>query len=233
MSKTDLIRNKMVLMGLSTEPNRHIPILVLREEEGQQRYLPIWISMFDASIIAMQKSPEVHMAKPVTIEIMVNLMRAFGITLLDIEIIAIRESLYCAQGTFICGEKEVVLPLRPSDGVLLSLLTSAPLYCYEKVFTALNSLVDTAGEMPLLRENEFGLEGSLPDRLAHLVSQASGETPLEEFINNEEYSDDEAPEEEMPNAPAAMLLGDEAVDPEMLKDLLKNLDKRYFGRHKM
>jgi hypothetical protein len=66
---------------------------------------------------------------------------------------------------------------------------------------------------------------------SHEGEDCAAEMAAEEAKEEEEENDED--EEQAPAEPAALLLGDENVDPEVLKELLSNLDKRYFGRYKM
>ncbi len=44
---------EMTIKGLMVDPVTHMPIIILRDHEGQ-RMLPIWVGIFEANAIALQ-----------------------------------------------------------------------------------------------------------------------------------------------------------------------------------
>jgi len=44
---------EMTIKGLMVDPDTNMPIVILRDKEGQ-RVLPIWVGLFEANAIALQ-----------------------------------------------------------------------------------------------------------------------------------------------------------------------------------
>ncbi len=236
----DAARSLIEFEELSSEQGFLQPIMVLRELEGKKRCLPIGVSVLAALKIATQKSGRAELQKPGAIDLLLMVLKGFDIELVDMEITAIKEAVYAAQMTLVGMGKQLVLPIKPSDCVLLSMLTARPFYCYEDVFSELYNLTNDDGDIPVIKESERNISM----QILPLLAAMSGRVPPENHEGEDcaaepagapekEEEEENAEEEQAPAEPAALLLGDENVDPEILKELLSNLDRRYFGRYKM
>ena len=130
-------------MGVRVEMPSNQPIVLLREVSGE-RYLPIWIGAVEAAAIAFEQQG-VRPARPMTHDLLREVVRALGATLEAVHITEMRDGIYIAELVF--GENRTV-SARPSDAVALAVRTGAPIYGAE-------DLLDEVGiEIPDEQETE-------------------------------------------------------------------------------
>ena len=104
-----------------------IPVVLLKDRD-EQRFLPIWIGMFEATQIeiALEKVP---VPRPMSHDLMKSLLENFGVSLKETHIHDILEGTFHAR--LIMGrenEKAMEVDARPSDAIALSLRTGTPIF---------------------------------------------------------------------------------------------------------
>jgi uncharacterized protein len=99
------------------------PIVLLREIGGE-RYLPIWIGAVEATAIAFAQQGVVP-ARPMTHDLMRDLLLALQAELSQIRITELRDGVFYAQLVFTSG---VEVSARPSDAIALALRTGTPIF---------------------------------------------------------------------------------------------------------
>ena len=113
------------------------PIVLLREVEGQRRLLPIFVGGPEATAIAMAID-EVQTPRPMTHDLVKNLLDDLGVTFERVEITDLAEGTFYAELHLRAAGQATVVSSRPSDGIALALRMAAPVYAAETV-------VDEAG----------------------------------------------------------------------------------------
>ena len=63
---------EMTIKGLMIDPITNMPIIILRDEDGQ-RILPIWVGVFEANAIALQIE-NVQTPRPMTHDLLKNMI---------------------------------------------------------------------------------------------------------------------------------------------------------------
>ncbi|MCS7225216.1 MAG: bifunctional nuclease family protein [Armatimonadetes bacterium] len=106
-------------------------VVILRDPEtGMQ--LPIWIG--DAEAFAIQKELEgLHMPRPMTHDLMRDILRELGIQLLRVEITDIQDNTFYACLVLRGNGRIQFVDARPSDAIALALRMDAPIYVSETV----------------------------------------------------------------------------------------------------
>jgi bifunctional DNase/RNase len=123
---------EMELVGIELERPPNIPCLVLREAEGQGRVLPIFIGGPEATAIAFALE-EVETPRPMTHDLMKDLLDEVGATIERIVVTELREATFFAEIILsIAGEVHSV-SARPSDAVALAVRYGAPVFAEEGV----------------------------------------------------------------------------------------------------
>jgi bifunctional DNase/RNase len=97
------------------------PIVLLREREGGRRYLPIWIGAPEAAAITYAQQGVVP-PRPLTHDLMRDLLTALGHELTEVRIVALKDSVFHAA-LVIDGKTEI--SARPSDAIALALRTGS------------------------------------------------------------------------------------------------------------
>lgn len=106
------------VVGVRVEMPSNQPIVLLRERGGD-RYLPIWVGTSEASAIAFAQQGVVP-PRPLTHDLMKDLITAFGRRLEEVRIIAIRDNVFHAELVFDGG---LTVGSRSSDAIALALRT--------------------------------------------------------------------------------------------------------------
>ena len=108
--------------------------LILQEAEGQRR-LPIVIGSSEAQSIECRLQ-EIIPPRPLTHDLTVNIMRAYGLMMKSIEIKRINGGIFAADILLTDGERELVIDSRSSDAIALAIRMGAPIYTSEEVLAA-------------------------------------------------------------------------------------------------
>jgi len=131
------------VVGVRVEQPTNQPLVLLREVDGS-RYLPIWIGAGEATAIAFAQQG-VTPPRPLTHDLMRDLLDALGRQLAEVRITEVKEGVYYAVLVFDQGTE---VSARPSDSIALALRTGSRILCEEAV-------LDTAGlEVPEEEETE-------------------------------------------------------------------------------
>jgi bifunctional DNase/RNase len=114
-------------------------VVILRETNGN-RFLPIWIGQFEAEAIAMFLQ-EVEAVRPMTHDLLKNLINGLGATLERVEIHDLRDDVFYARLMIRNDKERIEVDSRPSDGIALAIRVHAPIFVAEAV-------MDRAGATP-------------------------------------------------------------------------------------
>jgi bifunctional DNase/RNase len=116
------------ILGLSTSPaSGGAYALILKEVNGDRR-LPIIIGAFEAQSIALEMEG-IRPPRPLTHDLMKNLLDAVGVELAEINICELRDGTFYAKLIFDNQE----IDSRPSDAIALAVRTGVPIFVAEKV----------------------------------------------------------------------------------------------------
>jgi bifunctional DNase/RNase len=121
----------MKVSGLTVDPYTNTPIVLLKDLEDKE-VVPIWIGFFEASAIATQLE-KVQLSRPMTHDLMKNLLDTLGITVMKIEVNDLRENTFYALIHLDMDGIPFAIDARPSDSIALALRTQAPIYVHEEV----------------------------------------------------------------------------------------------------
>ena len=118
---------EMKVMGIAIDTRTGSPIVVLNDLEGR-RALPIWIGSSEASSIIRQIE-NIEVTRPMTHDLIINIIEDTGYTLDSIEIHDVSENTYFANLLLTnAEEEELIIDARPSDAIALALRVDAPIY---------------------------------------------------------------------------------------------------------
>ncbi len=112
--------SELSVVGVRVELPSQQPIVLLKEVDGD-RYLPIWIGAVEATAIAFAQQGVVT-ARPMTHDLMRDLLQAFERTLQTVTITELREGVFYAELGFAGG---VTVSARPSDAIALAIRSGA------------------------------------------------------------------------------------------------------------
>lgn len=128
--------SEMRVVGIRVEPPQSQPVLLLREVEGE-RYLPIWIGQSEAASIALRQKG-IEPPRPLTHDLIVNLIKEFGQTLVEVRIVDMQEGTFYAEMIF-TGDLRV--SARPSDSIAVAMRAEVPIIADEEVLAEAGLLI--------------------------------------------------------------------------------------------
>jgi uncharacterized protein len=154
---------EMTIKGLMIDPITNMPIIVLRDGEGQ-RVLPIWVGIFEANAIALQME-NVQTPRPMTHDLLKNVIDDLNAAVERIVVCELKDNTFYATIHLRSGVGQVTIDARPSDAIALALRTSSPIYGEETVLqTARSDESASPGSMDVTRLQKW-LEGLDEDQL--------------------------------------------------------------------
>jgi len=153
---------ELSVIGVRVELPTNQPIVLLREVEGD-RYLPIWIGAVEATAIAYEQQG-VKPARPLTHDLLRDLLEALSTPLKAVEIVELRDSIFYAD--LLLGDSGAIrVSARPSDAIALALRVGAPVRCAEAVLDEAGIIIPDEQEDEVEKFREF-LEQVRPEDFA-------------------------------------------------------------------
>ena len=149
--------SEMRVIGIRVEQPQNQPVLMLREADGD-RYLPIWIGQAEATAIILEQQG-VEPIRPLTHDLMKNLVEAFGRTLKEVRIVDLRDGTFYADLVF---DRNLRVSARPSDSIAIALRVGCPIYAEERVLDEAGLVMPDDREDEVEKFREF-LESVSPD----------------------------------------------------------------------
>ena len=122
---------ELQLVGVRVELPTNQPIVLLKEREGE-RYLPIWIGAVEATAIALGMQG-IETARPMTHDLMRDLLTGLGVTVQRIVITELREGTFYAEIQMSSNGDTVSVSSRPSDALALAVRMNLDIFANEDV----------------------------------------------------------------------------------------------------
>ncbi|CAN5512869.1 bifunctional nuclease family protein [soil metagenome] len=151
---------EMIIKGLMIDPITNMPIVILRDKEGQ-RVLPIWVGAFEANAIALQIE-NVTTPRPMTHDLLRNVIQDLKAEVQKIVVSDLKENTFYALIHLVVNGETLAVDARPSDAIALALRTSAPIFVEDSVIDHAKS-VDLAPEKAGSERLQKWLENLDPD----------------------------------------------------------------------
>ena len=115
---------EMTIKGLMVDPVTSMPIVILRDKDGQ-RVLPIWVGVFEANAIALQIE-NIPTPRPMTHDLLRNVITDLKASVQKIVVCDLQENTFYALIYLAMNGVTVAIDARPSDALALALRTRAP-----------------------------------------------------------------------------------------------------------
>jgi bifunctional DNase/RNase len=143
---------EMTIKGLMVDPITNMPIIILRDKDGQ-RVLPIWVGVFEANAIALQIE-NVTTPRPMTHDLLKNVIQDLRGRIEKIVVSDLKENTFYALIYLTVGGEAMAVDARPSDAIALALRARAPIFVEEKVIdhAKTTDLVPEKGETERLQK---------------------------------------------------------------------------------
>ena len=140
----------MTIKGLMVDPVTNMPIILLRDADGQ-KVLPIWVGIYEANAIALQIE-NVSTPRPMTHDLLKNVIADLHGRIRKIVVSDLKENTFYALIYVDVGGEMIAVDARPSDAIALALRARAPIFVEDVV-------IDNAKPV------DFSTDKADPDRL--------------------------------------------------------------------
>ena len=122
-----LVEVRVQSLGLDRSSNT--PVVIL-EEVGGDRVLPIWIGPGEASAIAMQLA-DMEFTRPLTHDLLVAVLNGLGGSLRKVIITRVEKNTYYAELIIHRNGEVISVDARPSDSIAVALRTDARIFAQD------------------------------------------------------------------------------------------------------
>jgi len=152
---------EMKVSGLTIDPITNTPIVILKSIQDNKA-IPIWIGLFEASAIATELE-KIVFSRPMTHDLFSECLKSLKVAINKIVIEDIRNNTFFANIYLSQEGRDYTIDARPSDAIALALRASAPIFVNEIVLEKSRSI-------------DFGMKISDLDKLK--------EGKIKEFLEN-------------------------------------------------
>jgi hypothetical protein len=157
-------------------------IVILREKQAD-RYLPIWIGVYEAESITIALQ-EVEVARPLTHDLMKNIFNELNARITRVEVLALREDTFFGNIVVEVNGRVLNIDSRPSDALAIAVRAHVPIL-------VARSVMDVAGIIP--EEDLQAGESKAPMRGPEKETEAEGGeerlSVFSDFLNSLELDD--------------------------------------------
>ena len=122
---------EMKIRGLMMDPVTNMPIVVLKDVQGQA-ILPIWVGVYEANAIALEIE-KVTTPRPMTHDLLKNLLTGLDASVRKVVVNELRDDTFFA---IIWVERDgqiISIDSRPSDALALALRVDCPIFVEDEV----------------------------------------------------------------------------------------------------
>ena len=145
-----MIEVQVSRLGLDSATNSYVVVL---QERGGTRLLPIWIGQPEAESI-VRHMHNVKGVRPLTHDLVRNLIVGMGAQLRRVQITRVEKSTYYAELQIQRGETLVSIDARPSDSIAIALRLAAPIYAADELMVEpADEEEEDSGEVPGIGES--------------------------------------------------------------------------------
>ena len=122
---------EMTIKGLMVDPVTNVPIILLRDADGQ-KVLPIWVGIFEANAIALQIE-NVSPPRPMTHDLLKNVINDLKASVQKVVVSDLKDNTFYALIYLSVNGEAMAIDARPSDAIALALRARAPIFVEDSV----------------------------------------------------------------------------------------------------
>ena len=122
---------KMYINSIRINEGSEQRVVILQDEPGRNA-LVVWIGQTEAFVLAAGFT-KTSLPRPMTAQLMVNLLQATGTHVEEVRIEALKDEIYYAVIKIRNGDNIQEIDARPSDALTLAVLMNAPIYATEQI----------------------------------------------------------------------------------------------------
>ena len=162
-------------------------IVILREVDAD-RYLPIWIGIYEAEAIALALQ-DVEVARPLTWDLLKNIFSIMDARIVRVEVTSLHDDTYYGNIVAEVDGRQLDIDSRPSDAIALAVRAHVPILVARPI-------LDSVGVTP---EEDMQEEGSDKEQQAPAAPSEINEENLsvfEDFLDNLDINDEDKGDQE-------------------------------------
>ena len=158
---------EMKVMGIALDTRTGSPIVVLHDKENRKA-LPIWIGSAEASAI-IRKIENLSVARPMTHDLIINIIEKTGYKLEKIEINDVEKDTYYATLFLEKDGETLEIDARPSDAIAIAMRAEAPIFVTANVLMNGSVSTDTAKDEEEAQEFKDFIQNIKPSDFEKLM----------------------------------------------------------------
>src|SRR5258708_13607206 len=108
------------------------PPVVIPKDKPAERYLPIWIGIYEANAIAL-KITGITPERPITHDLMTNIFSDLGARLTSVEVSSLDSDVFYARIFMAVDGRNLDVDARPSDAIALAVRAEVPILVSDAV----------------------------------------------------------------------------------------------------
>jgi hypothetical protein len=162
-------------------------IVILREADAD-RYLPIWIGIYEAEAIALALQ-DVEVARPLTWDLLKNIFSMLDAHIIRVEVTSLHDDTYYGNIVAEFDGRTLDIDSRPSDAIALAVRAHVPILVSRPI-------LDSVGVIPEEDMQETSKDKGQPDESSATEISEENLSVFEDFIENLDIDDEDKGDQE-------------------------------------
>src|SRR4030067_2848890 len=162
-------------------------IVILREIDAD-RYLPIWIGIYEAEAIALALQ-EVEVARPLTWDLIKNIFSIMDARILRVEVTSLHDDTYYGNIVVEVDGRKVDIDSRPSDAIALAVRAHVPILVARPI-------LDSVGVVPEEDMQEASSDVNKKTETPPSEINEENLSVFEDFLENLDIDDEDTGDQE-------------------------------------
>ena len=162
-------------------------IVILREVDAD-RYLPIWIGIYEAEAIALALQ-DVEVARPLTWDLLKNIFSVLDARIIRVEVTSLHDDTYYGNIVAEVDGRKLEIDSRPSDAIALAVRAHVPILVSRPI-------LDSVGVIPEEDMQETAKEKGQSAESAPSEINEANLSVFKDFIDNLDIDDEDKGDQE-------------------------------------
>jgi len=162
-------------------------IVILREVDAD-RYLPIWIGIYEAEAIALALQ-DVEVARPLTWDLLKNIFSILDARIIQVEVTSLHDDTYYGNIVAEVDGRKLDIDSRPSDAIALAVRAHVPILVSRPI-------LDSVGVIPEEDMQEASKDKGEPTESPASEINEENLSVFEDFIENLDIDDEDKGDQE-------------------------------------
>jgi bifunctional DNase/RNase len=165
-------------------------IVILRELDAE-RYLPIWIGVYEAEAITIYLQ-EIEVVRPLTHDLLKNVFGALNARIIRVEVLSLQEDTFFGNIVTEMDGRTVNIDARPSDALNLAVRAHVPILVARSVMDSAGVIPekDLQDERPTESEEQLEAQTESPDERLSVFEDFIDGLDFDKKADNEDDEED-------------------------------------------